>query len=93
MHLDLDKLQEERRKLRGNAPPPAIMLGGKRWELPHDMPYDVVVALQQGDARLALQELLGEHFDAFWALKPSQETVAEIFEHLDVLYPKEPEPK
>lgn len=50
--------------------------------------YDVIVALQERDGRGALQQLLGDRFDAFWALRPSQETVAEIFEHLGELYPK-----
>lgn len=88
-HLDMDKINEERRKKRGDAPPPTIVLGGERWELPHDPAYEFVVALQEGDARRALQELLGDRFDAFWALRPSQEDVAGIFEHLGELYPKD----
>ena len=47
------------------------------------------MALQEGDARRALQELLGDRFDAFWALRPSQQTVAEVFEHINDLYPRE----
>ena len=35
----------------------------------------------------------GDRFEAFWALRPSQEDVAGIFEHINELYPRDEEPK
>ena len=51
--------------------------------------YEFVVAMQAGDGRGAVPQLFGDRFDAFWALRPSQEDVAGIFEHLGELYPPE----
>ena len=45
--------------------------------------------MQAGDGRGPCHSSSAIRFDAFWALRPSQEDVAGVFEHLGELYPKD----
>lgn len=73
MELDLDVKREERAKTRAESgwSPPTLRFGGEMFVLPDEMPADVGFKLGEGDTRGAFRVLLGDRFDTFWSLRPS----------------------
>lgn len=73
MELDLDAARDDRAKARADEgwEPPVLRFGGREFVLPDEMPADVGFCLADGDTRAAFQALLGDQFDEFWGLRPS----------------------
>ncbi len=75
--FDLDAAREERAKKRADEGwvPPVLRLGGQRYELPAEIPVEVLFRIVAGDAKGALEVLLGDLFGEFWGRGPSRDDV------------------
>lgn len=75
MTVDLDAARRARREIKKHGP--EVVFGGETYELAPELPYDVLEPLSAfGGGDLAgltglVRALLGEHYDAFVATKPS----------------------
>lgn len=83
--LDLDALAAERAEARGE--PPTLQFKGETFTLPVELPVAVAEAwITNADAFTFGKTLLGEEWDRFYALEPSQDDVFALSGRLSVLY-------
>jgi hypothetical protein len=96
--IDMDKARAARRE--ADQVPPTVIFGGQTFELPVELPLDVVdefVAMFRARSEkdneaagrhinAAIELLLGDGFPAFKALRPSAEDYAALLDGLMVEY-------
>jgi hypothetical protein len=98
MPIDLNAARAARREAAG-APPEPVVFGDREFPLPVELPVSVMEGLARlgtlpgNDAagitstvKEILAELFGEHFDAFWALRPSFDDLMELMDRLPAAY-------
>jgi hypothetical protein len=78
IELDLDAALAARREV--EQEPKAFKLGGKRFELPFELPNKVTEFWRIGEIVQGLQVLLGEQWEDFDALLPSTVTMQKLLE-------------
>jgi len=83
--LDLDALRVARAEQNGTEK--AFKLGGERFALPAELPYDTAVTMAGGDMMAALEELLDEdRIASFHAQRPTVNDMFAIAEYLQTVY-------
>lgn len=83
MEIDLDAARAARAETRE---PKWVLLGGKKWDLPAEMPWDYVELVDGGDVKGALRLLLADQFDGFWAQGLSADDLKEATRQIPRMY-------
>lgn len=82
--LDLDAARAARTEATGEGH--LFVFCGVKFPLPVELPADFAFKLADQDAKGALEALLAERFDEFWALRPSIEDLNALAEGVAKLY-------
>jgi hypothetical protein len=82
--LDLDAARAARAEVAGESH--EVLFKKTTFELPVECPADFAFYLVEGKPREALRSLLGDRFDAFWALGPSIADLEELTAGVARLY-------
>ena len=82
--LDLDAARAARAESRSE--PHHILVDGEKFELPPELPWDYFEILETGEMKDALQYLLEDGFDAFWAHRLSADDVKDLAVGIPRLY-------
>jgi hypothetical protein len=84
--FDLDAAKAARLEARGE--PRLFLFGGQKFELPPELPAEFAYLLD--DAKEALQYLLGDQFDDFWAQRPSAQDLIDLVGWISKTYGSDP---
>lgn len=74
--LDLDSARAAR--FEASKEKPVVVFGGKQFEMPVELPLNMVEALTKGDIGTAMDILFGERASEFMELGPSMQDLTEL---------------
>lgn len=87
--IDLDEARTARQE--AQAEPVVLKIGGEDFTLPPEIPFLFAEHSRTGDLKAALEALLGDQADAFFALDPSIDDLNVFSEAIAEVYGIEPE--
>lgn len=82
--IDLDAARAARAEARGE--PHHLKLGGDKFELPGELPWDYFDILDTGDMKAALKMLLNGTFERFWGHDPTTDDMQLLATSVPALY-------
>jgi hypothetical protein len=74
--IDLDAARAARAELNGEHS--VVRFGGEMFDLPAECPLDFILALNDDEPKTAVEALVGEQWERFWAHRPSREDIREL---------------
>lgn len=88
--INLDAARKARAEVKGEKH--VVRFGGKRFNLPPELPMEFAIALSEGRVKDALVAVLDGSYEDFWKLEPSMGDYAALTEGIASLYMGVPAP-